>query len=41
MKTFILICMICMVMVLSACGRMSAVQKPSDAVYPDTYTVKL
>ena len=41
MKTLIFICTICMVLALSACGRMSAIHKPTDSIYPETYTVQL
>ncbi len=40
MKIITICCLVGMVL-LSGCGRMSAVQKPNDAVYPKTYAVGL
>lgn len=41
MRIYITICCLVGIGILSACGRMSAVQKPENAVYPETYAVKL
>lgn len=41
MKIYMTVFCLITIGLLSACGRMSAVQKPSEAVYPETYAVKL
>lgn len=41
MKSIIFICVVGITLTLSSCGRMSAVQKPADSVYPKTYTVQI
>jgi len=41
MRFFIIICCLVGIGMFCACGRMSAVKKPENAVYPETYAVKL
>lgn len=41
MKSIVFICVMSVILMLSACGRMSAPQKPADSIYPKNYTVQI